>query len=78
MTSLTTIFGVIPMALGVGHGAQVYEPLGIALIGGLAFATVLILGIIPVSYVVMDNFTEAIRSGLARCSSWYRRERDVA
>ncbi len=50
MTSITTIFGVIPMALGIGHGAEVYVPLGIALVGGLAFATVLTLIVIPLIY----------------------------
>ena len=55
MTSLTTIFGVLPMALGLGQGAEVYIPLGIALIGGLAFATVLTLGVIPTVYVLGEK-----------------------
>lgn len=49
MTSITTIFGVIPMALGIGHGSEVYVPLGVALIGGLSFATLLTLILIPVA-----------------------------
>jgi HAE1 family hydrophobic/amphiphilic exporter-1 len=50
MTSITTIFGVIPMALGLGHGSEIYVPLGVSLIGGLGFATVLTLVAIPLIY----------------------------
>ncbi len=66
MTSLTTIFGVFPMAMGFGHGAEVYVPLGISLVGGLTFATVLTLGIIPIVYVVTEDIINWFKD------LWYR------
>ncbi len=48
MTSATTIFGLLPMALGLGEGAELRAPLAITVIGGLAVATVLTLVVIPV------------------------------
>ena len=50
MTSATTIFGLAPMALGLGEGAELRAPLAITVIGGLAVATVLTLVVIPVVY----------------------------
>jgi HAE1 family hydrophobic/amphiphilic exporter-1 len=50
MTSATTIFGLLPMALGFGEGAELRAPLAITVIGGLAVATILTLIVIPVVY----------------------------
>jgi HAE1 family hydrophobic/amphiphilic exporter-1 len=50
MTSATTIFGLLPMALGVGEGAELRAPLAITVIGGLTVATALTLIVIPVVY----------------------------
>ncbi|HSN55328.1 MAG TPA: efflux RND transporter permease subunit, partial [Candidatus Sulfomarinibacteraceae bacterium] len=50
MTSATTIFGLLPMALGLGEGAELRAPLAVTVIGGLAVATVLTLVVIPVVY----------------------------
>jgi HAE1 family hydrophobic/amphiphilic exporter-1 len=50
MTSATTIFGLMPMALGLGEGAELRAPLAITVIGGLAVATALTLVVIPVVY----------------------------
>jgi HAE1 family hydrophobic/amphiphilic exporter-1 len=50
MTSATTIFGLLPMALGLGEGAELRAPLAITVIGGLAVATILTLIVIPVVY----------------------------
>lgn len=52
MTSLTTILGMLPMALGVGNGSEMWQPMGIAVIGGLLFSTVLTLLAIPAIYSV--------------------------
>ena len=54
MTALTTIVGLVPMALGVGKGAELQMPMALTVIGGLAFATVLTLIVIPVIYYVFD------------------------
>jgi multidrug efflux pump subunit AcrB len=50
MTALAMIIGMIPMALGVGEGAEQNAPLGRAVIGGLVFATVSTLLFVPVVY----------------------------
>jgi multidrug efflux pump subunit AcrB len=50
MTALAMIIGMIPMALGIGEGAEQNAPLGRAVIGGLLFATVSTLLFVPVVY----------------------------
>ena len=50
MTALAMIIGMIPMALGIGEGAEQNAPLGRAVIGGLVFATVSTLFFVPVVY----------------------------
>jgi HAE1 family hydrophobic/amphiphilic exporter-1 len=55
MTTLTTVLGLLPMALGVGEGVEVRAPLAITLIGGLVVSTLLTLVVIPVVYVTFDR-----------------------
>ena len=55
MTALTTILGLVPMALGFGEGAEVRAPLALTLIGGLASGTVLTLIVLPVVYAALDR-----------------------
>lgn len=52
MTSLTTILGMVPMAIGSGEGAEMWRPMGIAVIGGLTFSTVLTLLFVPTMYTI--------------------------
>lgn len=52
MTSLTTILGMVPMACGTGQGAEMWRPMGTAVIGGLTFSTVLTLLFVPALYCV--------------------------
>lgn len=52
MTTLTTILGMVPMAVGTGQGAEMWRPMGTAVIGGLTFSTVLTLLFVPVLYCV--------------------------
>ncbi|MDR1602544.1 MAG: efflux RND transporter permease subunit [Tannerella sp.] len=56
MTTLTTILGMIPMAVGSGQGAEMWRPLGISVIGGLSISTILTLILIPVLYCVFAGF----------------------
>jgi HAE1 family hydrophobic/amphiphilic exporter-1 len=56
MSSITTIFGLIPLALGLGEGAELQRPLGIAVIGGLLFSTFLTLILIPVIYELVESW----------------------
>jgi HAE1 family hydrophobic/amphiphilic exporter-1 len=55
MTTLTTIFGLLPMALGMGEGASLRQPLALAVIGGLAVATLLTLVVIPCAYSLIPG-----------------------
>ncbi|NDV63878.1 efflux RND transporter permease subunit [Bacteroides sp. 224] len=52
MTTLTTILGMIPMAVSSGQGAEMWRPMGISVIGGLTVSTVLTLVLVPVLYCV--------------------------
>ena len=52
MTTLTTILGMVPMALGTGEGSEMWRPMGVAVIGGLTFSTILTLLFVPVLYCV--------------------------
>lgn len=55
MTSLTTMLGLLPMAMGFGEGAEVRTPMAITVIGGLTVSTFLTLVVIPVVYSLMDR-----------------------
>jgi len=55
MTTVTTVLGLTPMALGIGSGADLRAPLAIAVIGGLTVATVLTLIVVPVVYSVVEE-----------------------
>ena len=55
MTTTTTVLGLLPMALGIGEGAELRAPLAITVIGGLTFATILTLVVIPVVYATVDR-----------------------
>ena len=55
MTTSTTVLGLLPMALGLGEGAEIRAPMAITVIGGLILSTMLTLIIIPVVYTVFDR-----------------------
>ena len=55
MTTLTTLLGLMPMAIGWGEGSEVRAPMAIAVIGGLSFSTLLTLVLIPVVYEWADR-----------------------
>ena len=55
MTTVTTVFGLTPMALGIGRGADLRAPLAIAVIGGLTVATLLTLIVVPVVYSLVES-----------------------
>jgi multidrug efflux pump len=62
MTSFATIFGILPIAIGFGAGAESRRPLGLAVVGGLFFSTFLTLVIVPVVYTVLARFTRVRES----------------
>lgn len=55
MTSLTTILGMVPMALSTGEGSETWRPMGIAVIGGMVFSTIITMIIVPAIYASMDR-----------------------
>ncbi len=61
MTSLSTVFGILPIAIGFGAGAESRRPLGIVVVGGVLFSTFLTLLLVPVVYSVLARFTRARR-----------------
>ncbi|MDR0332068.1 MAG: efflux RND transporter permease subunit [Dysgonamonadaceae bacterium] len=54
MTSLTTIFGMMPLAIGAGEGSEMWQPMGIAIIGGMTFSTLLTLLVVPTVYATFN------------------------
>ena len=55
MTTLTTILGMVPMAIGSGEGSEMWRPMGVAVIGGLTFSTILTLLFVPTLYCVFAS-----------------------
>ncbi len=55
MTTLTTVLGLLPLAIGYGEGAEAQAPMAIVVIGGLSLATLLTLVVIPVIYSLFDD-----------------------
>ena len=59
MTTLSTLFGFLPLALAFGEGAEVRSPMAITVMGGLAVSTLLTLLVIPVVYDLLDRKSDA-------------------
>ena len=61
MTTFAMIFGMLPVALGYGAGAEIRTPMAIAVIGGLITSTLLTLIVVPVAYTLIDDLTARLR-----------------
>jgi HAE1 family hydrophobic/amphiphilic exporter-1 len=58
MTAMTTMLGMLPMALSRGEGSEIWRPLGISVVGGLFFSTLVTLVLIPAIYAVLSRHGE--------------------
>ena len=59
MTSFATVFGILPIAIGLGAGGESRRPLGLVVVGGMLFSTFLTLIIVPVVYTLLARFTKS-------------------
>jgi HAE1 family hydrophobic/amphiphilic exporter-1 len=66
MTSLAAVFGALPIAVGAGAGAELRQPLGVAVVGGLCVSQLLTLYITPVVYLYLDRVDQVLRRRLER------------
>jgi multidrug efflux pump subunit AcrB len=64
MTTLTSMVGSLPLALGIGEGSELMRPLAIAVVGGIAFSTMLTLFVVPSAYVIMHTAADRVRGFL--------------
>jgi HAE1 family hydrophobic/amphiphilic exporter-1 len=58
MTSMTTILAMLPLAINPGEGSELWQPMGIAVIGGLVFSTIVTMVLVPVGYVLIARHGE--------------------
>jgi hydrophobic/amphiphilic exporter-1 (mainly G- bacteria), HAE1 family len=63
MTTMAALLGTLPIALGIGAGAEARRPLGLAVVGGLLFSQILTLYVTPVFFVYMDRFQSRFKKG---------------
>ena len=66
MTTTAALFGTLPIAVGIGAGADLRQPLGVAVVGGLIVSQALTLFTTPVTYLYMDRFSEFAGRHLGR------------
>ncbi|RZA12290.1 MAG: efflux RND transporter permease subunit, partial [Proteobacteria bacterium] len=71
MTTLAMIFGMLPMAIGMGEGGETQAPMGRAVIGGVITSTLLTLVVVPVAYTYLDALGK-------RAVRWFRRHEEHA
>ena len=66
MTTMAALMGTLPIALSRGAGAESRRPLGVAVVGGLAFSQLITLYVTPVFYTYMDSLNQRLTAGFAR------------
>jgi CzcA family heavy metal efflux pump len=64
MTTFTSLVGSMPLALGLGQGSELMRPLAVAVVGGIAFSTLLTLFVVPCAYVIMHGMAARVRGWL--------------
>ena len=74
MTTLAAIMGGIPLAIGIGQGSELRQPLGVSVVGGLLLSQVLTLYTTPVIYLYLDRWRVWVAASWRR---WYHAAKDV-
>ncbi len=77
MTTLSTMFGSLPIALALSEGGETRQPMSVAVIGGLFTSTMLTLIVIPVVYLLLDDLKDKTKSGINRYRAYRRLNRSV-
>jgi HAE1 family hydrophobic/amphiphilic exporter-1 len=77
MTAVTTILGMLPMALSSGEGSEIWVPMGIVVIGGLTASTVVTLIVVPVLYGVMSRSGERNKQGKIQKNFYFMKQPDI-
>jgi multidrug efflux pump len=62
MTAISTIVGILPIALGTGAGGEARAPLGVAVVGGMLFSTALTAFVVPAVYVLLEGARLRLRA----------------
>ena len=78
MTTAAMIFGMLPLAIGLGEGAEQQAPMGRAIIGGVITSTLLTLVVVPVIYSYLDAFESRFRQRKAGAAALAHQPRDKA
>ena len=66
MTTLSTVLAMMPMAIGIGEGAEAEAPLATVVVGGLLVSTLITLVLIPVVYTTFDDWGQKISQRLSK------------
>ncbi|MCC5879211.1 MAG: efflux RND transporter permease subunit [Idiomarina sp.] len=61
MTTLTTVLGMLPLAMGLGQGAEIMHPLALAVVGGLSVSMLLTLFLVPAFYMIVSGIAERLK-----------------
>jgi multidrug efflux pump subunit AcrB len=70
MTTFAALMGALPIALGTGAGSESRRPLGVAVVGGLAFSQLVTLYVTPVFYTYLDELPRWVRERWGRWRAW--------